>query len=155
MNRKRITLPSGGSVVVRKLSRMDFLSSDRIPLAFAAESASGKSGDDVQLAKFAAEIGRIALLRACGTITLPNGKPLRIVEKPFDECSESETTIEMLDDSDAEAIIAAVSELTNLNREAGRAVAPFPSGQAPADPARSDGAALRAAPDHAPAAAVG
>lgn len=131
MNRRQINLPSGATCVVRKLSRLDFVGSDRVPLAFPQPSTSKDDPDPVVL-DFAAKLGRIALTKACGAMTLKDGRRLRIVSKAFADCGPDEIAVEEVDDADADAIINAVSELTGMTQEAGREAAPFPAGQAPA-----------------------
>jgi hypothetical protein len=128
MRRKTITLPSGVTAVVRKLSYMDFLGADRIPAALTVAEG-GQKADPEKALEFAATLGRISLTKACGAITQADGKRLRIVAKPFADLAEGEVAIEELDDADAAAIIGAVSELSGMTQEAGREAAPFPAGQ--------------------------
>lgn len=130
--RKQITLPSGATCVVRKLSRMDFVGEDRLPQAFPASVAAPEPDQPLppEAIDFAAKLGRIALTKACGAIVKPDGTRVRIVSKHLADCSDAEITVEEMDDRDADAIINAVSELTGMTREAGREAAPFPAGPA-------------------------
>lgn len=131
--RKQITLPSGATCVVRKLSRLDFIGSDRIPQAFPLVDPNRPSqAPTPELQDFAAALGRISLVKACGAITQPDGRRLRIVQKHFAECGPDEMAVEEVSDADADAIINAVAELTGMTQEAGREAAPFPAGQTPA-----------------------
>lgn len=131
MNRKSLTLPSGATTVVRKLSRMDFLDQDRFPVAYlvsSAQKASGaqEGGYTEEQAKFAARIGCVCLLKACGRLRYPDGKVVTIVNKQFDECTDNEVTIEELDDRDAEVIIREVTKLSAITKEDAAEAATFP-----------------------------
>ena len=135
MSRRTLTLPSGSTCVVRKLSRLDFIGSDRIPQAFAVvDEKRASTADTAALNDFAATLGRISMVKACGAITQVDGRRLRIVSKHFAECGPDEVAVEEIPDGDADAIINAVAELTGMTQEAGREAAPFPAGQASAGP---------------------
>jgi hypothetical protein len=130
--RKQITLPSGATCVVRKLSRLDFIGTDRIPQAFASPDEKRPPVAPEVVEEFAAALGRIALVKACGFITEPDGRRLRIVTKHFAECGPDEIALEEVSNEDADAIVNAVSELSGMTQEAGREAAPFPAGPPPA-----------------------
>lgn len=127
--RKRIKLPSGGFVTIRKLSPMDTLSVGFIPQAFPESEAKRRRGEST--GPSAEEIAQgiklsiIALTRCASRITVKDGRKLRIVDKELDECGPDEITVGELDQDDASAIVQSVNELSALTKEATLAVKPF------------------------------
>lgn len=148
--RKRIALPSGGFVTVRKLSPMDTLSLGFIPQAFPDADTKRKRGQSTEPS--AEEIAQgvrlsiIALTKCTSRITAKDGSKLRIVDRELDECGADEITVGELEQDDASAIVQAVNELSALTKEATLAVKPFPEKQEATDSSSPAGETLRAAP---------
>ena len=156
--RKRIKLPSGGFVTVRKLSPMDTLSIGFIPQSFPELEAKRRRGESV--APSADEISQgvrlsvIALTKCASRIATPSGAKLRIVDKELDECGADEITVGELDQDDASAIVQSVNELSALTKEATQAVKPFPEKQEAASNASPSGEVIRETADGNPQTAV-
>ena len=126
--RKKITLPSGGTVVVRKIAAQDFaLHQGEIPAVYQPEGRPAKEGEPSQR-QIAAGIRsmRVALLSCCSPTTGADGIRRKLVEKDLDQTTDAEITIGELSDQDAQAIVTAVAELTNLGKEAASAARKFP-----------------------------
>lgn len=149
--RKTITLPSGATVVIRKMKGSDFIELGEAPASLA--DAPERARDSKPTAKeleWMAGSNRVILSRCTGPVCFQNGTRRRIVDRPFAETGESELSIEEMDDADAAAIITAVSEFTQCGREAARKAQPFPAEQALAAGPASDGEVLSHVADHAP-----
>jgi hypothetical protein len=149
--RKRISLPSGGFVTVRKLSPMDTLSLGFIPQAFPEAEAKRRRGESVgpsaeEMAQ-GVKLSIIALTKCASRITTPDGRKLRIVDKELDECGADEITVGEMEQEDASAIVQAVNELSALTREAAAAAKPFPEKQEAVGAASPAGEALRQTAD--------
>lgn len=134
--RKTITLPSGGTVCVRKLSAYDFATHFGDVPVIAPEGAPGttrsratKKDDPAFGLKFI----RLALTVAAGPIKDPDGKTRRIVDKKFHECAEDEITLEEFPQADADAIFNAVLELSGMKGGAADKAAKFPEESAGTD----------------------
>lgn len=138
-NRKQITLPSGGRCVVRKISQSDYIASGQAPVFLKI----GKQGrkpvveanlTDAELVKMIeamAGLTRVKLSRCCGAVTTKDGARFKIVDKPnVDDLADDEISIDELDQADAEAICAAIDELSGLKKEAVQAADTFPAEQA-------------------------
>jgi hypothetical protein len=133
MARKNITLPSGSTCVVSKLTRYDFIGSNRIPVAFPMENGKPKVAEDnPATSEFYLSLARVAIVRHCGRIVARDGAVTMIVDKPEVLCGAGEVSWEQVEPEDADAIINAVMELSGMTQEAGREAAPFPAGQAAA-----------------------
>jgi hypothetical protein len=133
--RKQITLPSGGTCVVRKLAQTDLIACGLMPMFLQFVKQRPTKGAEltdeqtVKLVEQMAQIKTVQLTRCAGSI-LSDGKRYKIVDKPnLDEVGENEISIEEMDQSDAEAICSAVDELSGLRKEAAEAAAKFPAGQ--------------------------
>jgi hypothetical protein len=140
---------------VRKLAQSDYIASGQMPLFL--KFARGKTPKqeeltDEQTVKFVesmAEITKVKLTRCCGAITATDGKSYRIVDKPnIDDVGELEISIEMLDQADANAICAAIDELSGMTKEAAKAASTFPEGS-------TDGGGVSSAGEHLQSSADG
>jgi hypothetical protein len=99
--RKLIELPSGARVKIRRLSQYDILS---LP---PEKRTDPTKIDGVDLA-------RIVLTRCAGQIRFPDGTRKKIVDAHFDTTDDlTEISIEEIDQADAQAIIDAVTSLSN------------------------------------------
>ena len=132
--RKKITLPSGGTVVVRKIAAQDFaLHQGEIPAVYQPEvgrAAPRAPGQEYEPSQRQIAEGirsmRVVLLSCCSPITGADGIRRKLVEKDLDQTTDAEITIGELSDQDAQAIVTAVAELTNLGKEAASAARKFP-----------------------------
>lgn len=127
--RKKVTLPSGATLVMRKVCGMDYMLAgcgefpDFLRIVSAKEPE--KSIAKMPPAKMA-EWHRLSLAviaRCCSPVRFPDGSKLKLVAKELDECGDDEMTLEELDQLDFEAIQQA---FTDMSQEAGRKARPFP-----------------------------
>lgn len=138
--RKQITLPSGGRCVVRKISQADYIASGHAPVFLqigkqgrkpVAEPGEMSDAELMKMIEAMSGLTRVKLTRCCGTVTTADGTQLKIVDKSnVDDLAENEVSIDELDQADAEAICAAVDELSGFKKEAVQAAATFPAQQA-------------------------
>lgn len=139
MSKKQITLPSGGKCTVRKIAQSDYLASGQgiqlIQLARTGRSLTTQKANELsdadaaKMLQIMVDVTKVKLTRCCGVITQPDGTRVKIVDKPdVDDVGEGEVSIELLDQDDANAICAAVDELSGMTKEAARAAATFPEG---------------------------
>lgn len=112
--RKLITLPSGATVFVRKFGLRDFIEANVQP-----DKKQLSLDEQVRLMNQA--------LTKCAWGFNYNGEKLSIVQKPVSECSDSELSIDLLDQADGLAIVNAIHET-----EADANVQKFPEAQSPA-----------------------
>jgi hypothetical protein len=146
--RRKITLPSGATCTVRKLSGYDFVHLGTLPPE--AREEINRRFTDAQEARAVVEgfrLVKLSLTRACSVLTLTDGAKRRIVDKEFSACEDNEISIEELSDEDARAITAAIQELSGLTKEAVAAVKPFPQEQVSGDQPPQAGEDLRQAAD--------
>ena len=141
--RKTITLPSGGEVVIRKLSVSDFLSAGDVPSAF---WEAVKKGDKTYAAEVIASdpalerrITHAALLR--GVVSI------KIVDKDPRDCAEDEVAVSEMDQEDIRKIMDEVAAMNHLNAEAGKAVSRFREEPGASGDHRHDGDEVRQTPD--------
>jgi len=142
-SRKTITLPSGGEVVIRKLTGLDYLDVGDIPSAF-WEAVRGQDK---------AEAGRVLekhkdLSRRMTVASLVRGViSMKIVDKHPRDCAEDEVSVEEISPKDAEYIVEQISEMNSLNREAGKSIARFPGEHGVSGDAGHDGEEIRKTAD--------
>lgn len=157
-NRKEITLPSGGKCLVRKMGQSDYLASGRT-LFFVQLHEQRRTrkettiSDDeaVKLLEGMSDLTKVKLTRCCGAITMPGGERFKIVDKPnVDDVQSGEVSIEELDQADAEAICAAVDQLSGTTKEAAEAAQSFPETQERSGDVAPAGEVLRAEPAELP-----
>jgi hypothetical protein len=146
MKRKQLTLPSGATTTVRALTAMDFAAAGlNRPNTLKDEPETDEPS--AEGLAFGFQVTKLALLRACGHFKDKDGKLFKIVDKPHYETIRTRTFTEIcfeeLDQEDSRAILDAVSELTNLGKEAAQAAESFPEGQPASDPCAPDGESLR------------
>lgn len=148
---KKITLPSGATCVVRKISERDFIAAGQTLLFLNFNSAKRKAAavemSEEKAFESLVKLTEVMLTNCCGRLTFPTGEVLKIVNKQFDECAENEIAIETLDQKDAMAIVAAVQELSGMTKEAAAAAQTFPEGQANGGSSAPAGGELRSAAD--------
>ncbi len=123
--RKTITLPSGASAKVRKLSALDMaMATGDIPVV--SPEVVKASGQDIRDIEAGLKLVRAALTRCVGRLTYLNGTQLKIVAKSLDDSDDAtEITIEELDQADADALVAEVFKLSGIGREAAQVAKPF------------------------------
>lgn len=123
--RKTITLPSGATVKVRKLSALDLAIETGEVRSVGPSSKSKPTEKDIE---FGLKVVRIALTKCTGKVAFPTGAK-KIVDKGLDDSNDAtEITIEELDQADADAIVSAVFELSGIGGAAN--AAKFPEEQA-------------------------
>src|ERR1051326_7813657 len=134
---KRITLPSGGSCLVRKISQRDYIASGLMPvilrLSKMTETDVRKKASEEEEAKAIEHLTRmveVKLFNCVGKISYPDGRTVRIVDKRFDDCKDDEISIDEVSQADAAAIVEAVDELSGLRKEAAAAASKFRQGPA-------------------------
>jgi len=132
--RQKLTLPSGATCVVRKLSAADFaLHTGDVPVFNNGVATPERPGEpDIKAIVQGVHYMRIALLCCCSPITLPDGRRLRIADKELDQLKDGEITIGEMDDADAQAVFNSVAELSGVMRKEavnGQAAKPFPAEQ--------------------------
>lgn len=141
VTRKSITLPSGGTCVVRALSGLDFASMKNKPKAFPVASdleavQAGErelTGDEVDSSVAFMEA---ILTRCCSPITWDGQRKRIVSNKDLDLVADDEITIEELPQADANEIVATAAELSSLTKEAGESAGNFPEGsEVPSQPA--------------------
>lgn len=155
---KKITLPSGGTCTVRRMSQSDYIESGHAPvfLRLAAESKrkaprAESVENDVEIVRAGIDLIKAKLLRCCGAITDGGGHKFKIVDKPnVDDVADDEISIEMLEQADAEAICDAIDELSGLTKEAAEAAAKFPEKEGPGSSGASAGADVSPEPGGLP-----
>lgn len=139
--RKEITLPSGGTCVIRKLSPLDLSGLPVMPQAFPQEGESKRPVDENRALQYGLSVSRAILSKCVSKISYKDGDRLvlvKIVDKDFGDCGTNEISVEEVEQEDANMIVKEVMELSNMTKEAGQEAAPFREEQAPADdPARS------------------
>lgn len=142
--RKTITLPSGATVKVRKLSALDLASEIGEIKTLALAGDKPKSQPSQKDIEFGSRVVRIALTKCTGKIVFGDSAK-RIVDKHFSESDDAtEITIEELDQADADAIVSAVFELSGIGG-ATASVAKFPEEQAASGAGGQAGAAIQEA----------
>lgn len=121
---------------MRKVSQGDYIASGQAPVFLQMGKQGRKPVESepteaelIKMIEAMAGLTRVKLTRCCGTITMPDGKTtFKIVDKPnIDDVADNEVSIDELDQADAEAICAAVDELSGLKKEAVQAAATFPA----------------------------
>jgi hypothetical protein len=129
MTRKKITLPSGATCVVRKVSAGDLaIHLGDVPTFDGTPSAAG-APSNADIAR-GVEYMRIAVLVCCSPLTMPDGKRLRVVDKDLDKLTDGEIAIGELSDADAQCIFDSVAEISGIRKEAAESSAkPFPEEQ--------------------------
>lgn len=147
--RQTLTLPSGATVLIRKMKGRDFLELGEAPASIEKRAPDAPALKPHELAWLVAS-NNLILTRCTGPLCFPDGTKRVIVNKPFALTSEAEISIEELDDADAEAILTAVTAFSNEGREAGRKALKFPSEPALAPDPGCGGEALPSAPEPAP-----
>ena len=118
--RKLVTLPSGATVLIRKITAGDFRGiTSEVPVLDGFRK-SGHIPTEAEVAQAVKMATRILTL-CCGAFKY-QGETYRIVDKPFSDpgLKEDELPIELLDQADAEAIISAVHEFSGLLKGGGQ-----------------------------------
>jgi len=152
--RKEITLPSGGTLFIRPPSMFDMMDLGEMPSPPRRTTPPAPAAAPLTPAELSWHVRSTKMiLRSCTGLIRWAGPPprrARIVDKPFDECTAEEITIEDLADDDAAAILQAVSE---LRKEAAAAVKTFPQAEPAPGPDQPlpPGQTLAPTPDGNPA----
>lgn len=123
---KTITLKCGAIVKIRKLAARDFLSIGDLPDVLADRSRAKTDEGKSKIREYSVKLTEIILTECVGPIN-DGDTTIRIVKKPFHECSESEVSVEEFTSSDEAAeIVEAVTAFSGMNQAAQDAARPFP-----------------------------
>jgi len=142
-SRKTITLPSGGEVVIRKLTGLDYLDVGDIPSAF-WEAVRGQNK---------AEAGKVLeknqdLARRMTVASLVKGViSMKVVDKHPRDCADDEVSVDEINPKDTDYIVEQISEMNSLHREAGKTIARFPGEHGVSGDAGHDGEEIRKTAD--------
>ncbi len=141
-----LVLPvSGGKLSIRKARWKDYQPLGEAPAALeeVAETKEIKKLTPAQL-DYTVRATTIQLVNCTTKVLMPDGKLLRIVDKPIaDSDPETEFTIEEMDDDDANYIIDEIHKFTGMSKEAAKAAKKFPEKQEPPHSTGLDSEALR------------
>ena len=125
MTRKKITLPSGGTCVVRKVSAADLaVHTGDIPVIDGSHHPVSAEPSKADVAR-GVQYLRIATLVCCSPLTMPDGRRLRVVDRDLDKLLDGELAIGELDDADAQFIFDQVAELSGFRKEVAESAKPF------------------------------
>lgn len=148
--REKITLPSGGTCVVRALSAFDFTCMKSKPKAFPTPddvksvSTGERDMSDDEIATNAAFM-EVILLRCASPITWGESRRKIVEDKDLDLVGDDEITIGELPQADAIEIVSKSSALSSLGKEAGQMAQNFPEGHKPTGEPASVGEDVREA----------
>lgn len=127
MNRKKLTLPSGATTEIRKLSQLDFASIGKYPDT--TKPAQGDSEPTPEQTEYGIAVAKLAAVKGCGHY-YSQGRLFKIVDKPHYELEKAKTftevCIEEIEQADFDMIVREVLELTQIGKEAAQAAASFP-----------------------------
>lgn len=147
--RKKVTLPSGATLVMRRVCGMDYVLAGcaEFPdfLRIVTDKEPEKALAKLTPAKMA-EWHRVSLAviaRCCSPVRFADGSKCKLVAKELDECGDNEMTLEELPQADFETIQQAFTE---MSQEAGRKARPFPEQPQAAGDVAPAGESLPGAP---------
>lgn len=126
-SRKQIELPCGAVCKVRKFSMFDFRKIGSVPQSFIVDDGKGGKADAAD--DYQTRLARVAMVECCSPLLYKDGNKIKIVDKPFHDCEDDETSVDEVDTQDALAIVQAVCELSGFGKEAAVAAEPFPERQ--------------------------
>jgi len=126
-SRKTIKLPSGATITIRKLAGYDFAKLGDWPLAFDRKPGNGSQSptSDKKSFEFGVKMAKLILTDCTGPMTF-EGETLCIVNKPFNDTTETELSIDELEQADAECIIDEVKRFSGMGKEAAETGRTFP-----------------------------
>jgi len=130
--RKKLTLPSGATCVIRALSLRERLSFQKgPPRPEGKPDGEQQGGEDVE---FGFRIQEMILLQVCQSILLSDGREAEIIPatvKPLHRL-ESQIAVDEFDQADADAIVRGVFEMSGIQigKEAAKAAPTFPEEKA-------------------------
>lgn len=132
-----LTLKSGSTCKVRRMTARDSIAFGYVPDALAEDSA--KKPNETDKRRQAVILNEIVLCDCTGRITRKDGTSFKVVRKPFDELSDSEQNVDLFAcEPDAEEILSAVMELSGLGKADKEAVRPFPEESGISSPVAQD-----------------
>lgn len=125
---KLVTLPDGTKCKVRRINASDMLACGTIPDVFADGKPANNS--DPKAREFGVKMTRAIIANCVGALVQPDGKRVKIVDKPFDSTTENEVSVdEFLSTEEANLLVAEVMELSGFGKAAQDAARPFSSEQ--------------------------
>lgn len=125
---RKLSLPSGGTCKVRRLTPRDFLKVGTIPdvLADPGKHKDAKADKDASLA-YSIRMNEVILCDCLSPITDAKGNLKRVVNKSAFDCSDSEENCDLFATSDdGAAVVEAVLELSGFRESDREALVPFP-----------------------------
>lgn len=128
---RKLTLPSGGTCKVRRLTPRDSLKVGVIPDVLAEpEKAKDTKAEREAKAAYSIRMNEVILCDCLGLITDKDGRTFRVVNKGAFDCSDTEENCDLFATTDdGAAVVEAVLELSGFKTSDREALAPFPEEQ--------------------------
>ncbi len=128
---RKLTLPSGATCKVRRLTPRDYLKVGVIPDVLADPSKQKESKDTEESKKakvtYSLLMNEVILCDCLSPITGSDGNLKKVVNKAFIDCSDSEENCELFATTDdGAAVVEAVLELSGFRESDREALVPFP-----------------------------
>ena len=123
---RKLTLPSGGTCIVRRLTARDSLALGFIPDTFGDAKVTDDEKAAAKTKQVAVKMSEIILCDCAKRFTKQDGSAFSVVKKPFDECSDSEVNVDLMATTeDGEFIVGQVMEMSGFGQAAKEAASPF------------------------------
>lgn len=147
-NRKIIELPSGATVLIRKMVARDYLGNREIPILDLVGKTKPSRPEEITPEKLQQGIAlaKIALVNCTSCFSF-GSETFKIVDKVSADCGANELAIEDLDQEDADAIVTQVNEFSGWTTQAAEAAKPFPAESPNGAPRTQAGAPVPLLPD--------
>lgn len=130
---RKITLPSGATCKVRRLTPRDSIKVGVIPDVLAdPEKRKDTKAEREAKALYSVRMNEVILCECVSPITDKDGNVFRVVNKDAWSCSDNEQNCDLFATTeDGECIVNAVLELSGFGKSDKEALAPFPEEQSP------------------------
>lgn len=127
---KVVQLPSGAVFKIRKLSAFDFIKDGEIPRFMKQVNKSSDKTKvlDTMSDKDKAEALELLTKVVCAGTVEPN-----VVDKPADECTDNELSINTVDDSDKKYLLEQIVSMTSMTSQDMDVIEKFPGGKVSKD----------------------
>lgn len=125
---RKLTLPSGATCKVRRLTPRDFLKVGTIPdvLADPSKQKDTKADRDASVA-YSIRMNEVILCDCLSPITGKDGNLKKVVNKAFIDCSDTDENCDLFATTDdGAAVVEAVLELSGFRESDREALVPFP-----------------------------
>jgi len=128
---RKLTLPSGGTCKVRRLTPRDFVKVGSIPDVLAEpDGRKDSKADQAAKVTYSIRMNEVILCDCLSAITCTNGSLVKIVNKGAFDCSDTEQNCDLFATTeDGAAVVEAVLELSGFKQSDREALAPFPQEQ--------------------------